>query len=138
MPIKQTNSFQYMNLTKQCILVGSHISCNYCSKSFSQPRQLQIHQRTYTREMPYKCKYFTRYTRKFTLERSSIIAVTGTRFFSHLGQLVHQRIHTGEKPQTCDYCNKTFSDLRPLKLHLIIHTGQNPYNCSYFQQGSQS
>uniref|UniRef100_A0AAZ3QZS0 C2H2-type domain-containing protein n=1 Tax=Oncorhynchus tshawytscha TaxID=74940 RepID=A0AAZ3QZS0_ONCTS len=80
-----------------------------CGKSFSFPKQVEIH----TGEKPFGCQ----------LCRAS---------FSHLFNLKrHQRVHTGEKPFNCPQCEKRFSHQHQLKMHLKVHTGERPFACTH-------
>ena len=50
--------------------------------------------------------------------------------FSKVGNLnVHVLIHTEEKPYECPYCDRGFSHQSTLKSHILIHTGEKPYSC---------
>eukprot|EP00063_Salmo_salar_P075650 XP_014050485.1 PREDICTED: zinc finger protein 271 isoform X6 [Salmo salar] len=78
--------------------------CSFCGKSFSFPKQMEIHQRMHTGEKPFGCH----------LCRAS---------FSQSSNLKrHQRVHTGEKPYSCPQCEKRFSRQHDMKMHLKVHT----------------
>jgi len=40
-----------------------------------------------------------------------------------------QGIHTVERTYRCDICNRTFKQLRYLKVHQHVHTGKRLYSC---------
>ncbi|XP_036385494.1 zinc finger protein 436-like [Megalops cyprinoides] len=51
--------------------------------------------------------------------------------FSRLGSLnIHLRSHSGEKAHCCNYCGKRFSRADLLKSHKRTHTGEKPYSCN--------
>lgn len=53
------------------------------------------------------------------------------KMFSRVGSLnIHLRIHSGEKAHTCGQCGKRFGRADLLKSHRRTHTGERPFSCN--------
>ncbi|XP_062410980.1 zinc finger protein 436-like isoform X1 [Sardina pilchardus] len=53
------------------------------------------------------------------------------KVFSRVGSLnIHLRIHSGEKAHTCGQCGKRFGRADLLKSHKRTHTGERPFGCN--------
>ena len=82
--------------------------CDFCGKSFTQPRDLKIHiQAVHEGHKDYKC------------------ASCGKSFSSvqYLKKHKHKK-DKGQKDNKCENCGKSFSEARNLKIHIhTVHEG---------------
>ncbi|CDQ57711.1 unnamed protein product [Oncorhynchus mykiss] len=115
--------------------------CMFCSKGFSCPKKVKIHQRIHTGEKRFRCtQCHMRFAQAGDLKRHQRVH-TGVKPFSctqchmrfaqagHLKR--HQRVHTGEKPYSCPQCEKRFSRQDQLKMHLKVHMGEKLLACTH-------
>ncbi|KAM9399485.1 uncharacterized protein ACWYII_031642 isoform 2-T2 [Salvelinus alpinus] len=101
-----TNDSSRDGIIKGGITKEKRFPCSFCGKTFSFPKQVEIHQRIHTGEKPFGCHLcWASFSHSFSLKR-------------------HQRVHTGEKPFNCHLCRASFSHLFNLKRHQSVHTGE--------------
>nr|XP_034189215.1 zinc finger protein 76-like isoform X3 [Osmia lignaria] len=88
-----------------------------CSKVYSTPHHLKVHERSHTGQRPYRCTH-PKCKKNFS---------TGYSLKAHL------RTHTGEKPYKCptEACDKSFKTSGDLLKHVRTHTGERPFLCPF-------
>ncbi|XP_063702312.1 zinc finger protein 236-like [Culicoides brevitarsis] len=121
----------------------ANYTCQYCSKSFRRPTDLQRHVRTHTNEKPYKCTecekafalkatlLFHLKTHQTDREKVSCL-ICDKKFTSTVALNVHKRIHNNLLPYKCQYCEKRVRNSSNLRKHERVHvkiaekTGKRP------------
>ncbi|XP_076620205.1 uncharacterized protein LOC143341277 isoform X1 [Colletes latitarsis] len=117
-----------------------------CSKVYSTPHHLKVHERSHTGQRPYRCthpkckkNFSTGYSLKAHLRTHTgekpykCPNETCEKSFKTSGDLLkHIRTHTGERPFLCpfDGCGRSFTTSNIRKVHVRTHTGERPYKCT--------
>uniref|UniRef100_A0A673YE04 Zinc finger protein 251-like n=1 Tax=Salmo trutta TaxID=8032 RepID=A0A673YE04_SALTR len=114
--------------------------CMFCSKGFSCPQKVEIHQRVHTGVKPFSCtQCHMCFAQACNLKRHQRVHTGVKPFsctqchmrFSHSSSLKrHQTVHTGEKSYSCPQCEKRFSHQHQLKMHLKVHMGERQFVCT--------
>lgn len=99
-------------LNVHCLTADGNYTCQWCSKTFTEPIKLRSHEWLHTKDPQYQCKYCERRCKsKSILER-------------------HENTHLGIKPHLCPLCGHSFSLKHGLKEHMMVHNGERPYSCN--------
>ena len=109
-----------------------------CNKAYSNSSQLLQHSRLHTGGKPYQCGYCDK-SFAFANEHKDHIRNMHTNSTSHKCSYCHKTysseeelsLHkTKEHRVECEVCNKTFSRLAYLEVHIKVHEGDGKFNCS--------
>ena len=117
-----------------------------CNKAYSNSSQLLQHTRLHTGGKPYQCSYCEK-SFTYSSEHKEHVRVAHTNTAAHKCSYCHKlfsneeelSLHkTKEHRVECEVCNKTFSRLAYLEVHIKVHEGDKRFNCSTCFKGFDS
>lgn len=95
----------------------SSLTCEYCTKTFSDPVTLNRHLSSHYKEWAFYCNY------------------CNTMFTEEVSYRAHTPIHPSHTPYMCNVCSTHFSDRISLGAHLSqAHPQEKPFQCGVCQR----
>lgn len=118
------NKCTYTTNNRACLIqhFRSHskkFSCETCSKKFSIPYRLKVHQMNQRHGI---------YSSKLLVKLQCFLCPSS--FATDVGLTEHQRHVHGESLSHCDVCGKTYRNMRSIRRHIQLHAR---INCSICQ-----
>ncbi|XP_060726841.1 zinc finger protein 1035 [Tachysurus vachellii] len=147
---KHIPGLQSASSLKECTVIigenGEELKCNFCTKTFTKPRNLRRHILTHTEVKPYRCKTcencFSRYDHlKYHQNRcrgkKQQLDVNLEQKAHHAGSQAKK--HTQSDVFECSSCSKTFSSHTNLTRHFsMLHSTFKPFSCKRCGSGFTS
>ncbi|CAB3256004.1 unnamed protein product [Arctia plantaginis] len=87
------------------------VSCETCSKVFSDPHSLKVHMRVHDPRRQFTCEH------------------CGNKFKTKQRLAVHIRSHTGTRPFSCTSCSRSFTTNSNLRAHRTVHSDVSEHYC---------
>ncbi|XP_073961670.1 uncharacterized protein [Choristoneura fumiferana] len=101
----------YSTRLKKTSLVKNHLTCEICSKKFSEKNNFISHMKNHTGQQSFRCD------------------ICKKRFVSCKNLWNHKQMHAGDTPYSCEMCPKQFSHKSYLNSHKQIHATNKPHDC---------
>nr|XP_009861076.1 zinc finger protein isoform X3 [Ciona intestinalis] len=128
---------------KQNVTAGKKVSCDICSRLFTNINGLERHKKRvhHGKTSPIQCSECKKlFKSKTKLSKHQLTPCLGKQksqcyickktFASKYIMGLHLKIHTGDELFKCHVCNKKFPYKSSLTNHLILHNHQNYFLCS--------
>jgi len=135
-------SSSHANRHKRRVHEKNRYACAQCERTFGYIGELTSHMLTHAPTRSYGCsqcdKTFklnsylqTHIKSVHSNDRTALLCNICGKTFTTKGSLtVHRQLHTGERRYTCPNCDKKFTKLYDVKVHVRqVHTNERPYAC---------
>lgn len=107
--------------------------CRTCSKLFTNPLKMELHEHAHTVVEQYHRDVNTSPDSQFRHLSSSQkpyqCAVCGLAFSRQCTMSAHLGVHRIQRPYQCLFCGKTFSQECSLKIHSRVHPTEKQFQC---------
>ena len=108
------------------------LTCNVCQKTFLQTDDLRKHNKNHL----FSCADCNQaFNDQITLTKHTEEVRILVEREKHLFNCLFFQLHTQDKNFHCSQCDKSFKELRTLRLHLKIHNSDYPEHCEVCKKG---